>query len=147
MPDTSDDVLEVPEERDEAGSGGRVRRLLAAAALVVLVILIVLVLWKPWRDVSSSADAGRYPGRIVAAEQYPPSETDVTVWLKPGIGIEDVLERHGLPADGLTDLGNGLFVVSAGERSVGSVIEDLRRDDALYDAGRIYEQGSDTATQ
>ena len=141
-----DDEPDEQEERDEDGARGRVRRMLAAGAVVIVIILAFLWLWRPWQSDSSSADAGRRPGRIATTEQYPASADDVTVWVKSGVRIEDVLKRHGLTSEGMTGLGSGLYVISAGERQVDALVEDLKRDNALYDAGRIYEQGSADAT-
>ncbi len=111
----------------------------AIAGIVLLVIvLVVLLLWNPWRG-NRTSRVERGGGIVETLSDRAPSPTDIAIWARPGLSVEALLTRHGLSGATVTAFGDGTYVVSLpSEINADKVVEQLKRDDSLYDAGHVY---------
>lgn len=119
----------------------RERTLFRALGAVALLAIVLIAAWLLTRPEQRSPEPGNVGGGLVvdATAELPISGRYVGFVLAGRVSLPEVLRRNALPADGVTALGGGTYVVDVGERSAGAVIEGLRADPAIASAGPVFE--------
>lgn len=134
----------------EAGRDARRRRrnrerdwkVLLATLAIVIAILLVLLFSRGYSTLFSMiAERGRTTGHIVAVPRKAPDGESVSLWLKSGADLSEVLSRHGLPTAGAIMMGDGTYVVRVpGGKDPQALVRELKQDGELVDAGHVYLQ-------
>ena len=130
-PDNEQDRAFQEEERQD-----RMYVMLGTVLLVVLIIIVILFFWRSCA--AGSADGGTSSGgaQIVSMPNSDPVENAVSVWVRPGRDLAAILERNEIDAGDIADLGDGTYVLTVDDAE--RVVEELKDDPGLYDAGFIY---------
>ncbi|MDP2233025.1 MAG: hypothetical protein Q8K89_05265 [Actinomycetota bacterium] len=138
-PADSDMQLGPEDHNDDQHS---VWRLVAAIALAIVVIVVVLLLLKTWRADDTGGKAGTSGGVITAAPKLEKQQRAVSLWVKPGTKVKDVLARNGYQSASVLNMGNGLYVATISDKNPEAAVEQLKQDPGLYDAGFVYVEQS-----
>ncbi|MDO9108184.1 MAG: hypothetical protein Q7U89_04235 [Coriobacteriia bacterium] len=136
----------MPEKReftDASYSNEREREKLSLGTLgtilvILILVVVVLLFWRACGTDEQSSTTQEGGGTITSVGDLDRIDAGVAVWLKPGTGIETVLERNGLAGATYTDFGEGTFVIDVGKESAERTVSKLKGDEGLYDAGFIY---------
>ncbi|MDP2233673.1 MAG: hypothetical protein Q8K89_08560, partial [Actinomycetota bacterium] len=106
----------------------------------VVVIIVVLLFWRTCGSDEGSRVARGGGGVVDVLQGMDAEPGDIAIWLMPGTNLDQILSRYDLDPDEVVSFGEGTYVVSIGERDGESLVERMRRDPALYDAGFVYSE-------
>ncbi len=113
---------------------------LGTVLLAILLIVVVVMFWRSCTADSRAGDSGGRGGIISDAPGVDTVDGGVAIWVKPGESVDRVLGRNGLGDATYTDLGEGTYVVSIGQMDAAALIERLKDDEGLYDAGFLFAE-------
>lgn len=134
----ANDAAAVEQERQKQEPKRGLWGLLGILVLVIVVILILLLL----RDCGRSGEDGATTGgkTIEIVEGLDPVPGIISVWIKPGAEIEQVVSAASVDGGDFIDMGGGRFVVQVPEGQEEASAGDLIKLDSVYDAGLVYSQ-------
>ena len=136
------DHIEPDNERDRAfQEEERQDRMYVMLGTVLLVILIAIVLLFFWRSCAAGSESGGASSggaQIVSVPSLTPVENAVSVWVRPGKDLAVILSRNDIDAGDIADLGDGTYVLTVNDAA--RVVDELKDDPGLYDAGFIYTE-------
>lgn len=112
--------------------------LLGIVVLVIIVILVLLLLRDCGRSGKDDAATGGKTIEIV--EGLDPVPGIISVWIKPGAKIEQVVSAAKVDGDDFIDMGGGRFVVQVPKGQEESSAGSIAKLDSVYDAGLVYSQ-------
>lgn len=129
---------------DDEGQQERSYTVLGTVLLGILLVVVILMFWRTC-DTAGQGDEDQGGGGVISDVSRGMDTLDggVAIWVKPGESVDGVLSRNGLSDAPYTDLGDGTYVVSIGEQDASAVIERLKDDEALYDAGFLFFEESE----
>lgn len=130
------------EARGDDRRHGGLWQVAAIGVLVIIIVLVFLILWDPFRGDRQASDSGRRPGLVGSIEALPASGEYIALWIKPGQDVGGILRRHGLDSDSVLFQREveGYYIVDVAGADADALVSALKGDDALYDAGRVYEE-------
>lgn len=121
-----------PEDKDRAS------RALGTVLAIIVVIVLVLIFWRSCaREASNDSGSSAAPF-VQTLENLDAIDDGVAVWVKPGTEIDDVLRRNQLRGARYTAFGEGTYVISIGDIDAEKLVDRLKEDPGLYDAGFVY---------
>ena len=135
MTDGTDDITQSPEEEKRSYAA------LGTVLMLVIVIIVILLLWRSCDTGERSEGATGGGGVVTSVSDLERVDGAVAVWLRPDATIDEVLARNGLAASTASDLGRGTYiVVIAEETDAEALVDRLKADPGLYDAGFLYSE-------
>ena len=133
----SDEIPPVQPENEPAEE--RSYTVLATVGLIIVIVIVVLLFWRSCAAESDSGGSRSGGATIESVEGLEAGAGAVSVWVRPDASIAEVLARNGLSSARTVDMGEGTYVIEIGDRDVDEVVETLKDDPGLYDAGYLYE--------
>jgi hypothetical protein len=126
---------------DQYADDGQERTVRAIVAAIVLVIVVILVLMLVRTCGTTAKSVSGGDKSIVAVPAKVRSENAVSVWIKPGSSLSDVLASANVRSTSTRSMGEGLYFVFLpdGENAEAAVAR-LKADSGVYDAGFVYDQ-------
>ncbi len=137
MADEEQFDLEVADEDSEGSS----YKTLGIVLLLIVVLAVTLILWNQCassNDESDGNSGGNGAAVIVEVEDLEVQEGGIAVWLREEGDIEVILARNGLGEAEYLDMGAGTFVITTADMDIDALVEDLKTDPDLYDAGFVF---------
>jgi|GEM_PF-5867608 len=134
-------MVEANENKDPQSkdSSNRSISTLATVLLLVIVIIVILLLWRSCDNGTETGDETGGGGVVESVEGLSVAPGDVAIWLTDGASIDAVLARHNLSADGVIAFEDGTtFVIPAGDLDSWELVDELKQDSDLEDAGFLY---------
>ncbi len=129
------------EEEQDGGSERTIRAIVAAVVLVIVVILVLLLL----RACSTTTKTGSVGEKtIVAVPAQVRVENVVSVWLKSGSSIREVLAAAKVRSTSTRAMGDGLYFVFLPDlENPDAAVRRLKRNPQVNDAGFVYDQAAE----
>lgn len=128
------------EEKEDRSFGA-----LGTVLLAILVIVLVLLFWRSCGTRGGQSSASGGGGVIESLQGKQQFAGAIAVWVRPGTNVDDVLARNGLSGATATAFGDGTYVIDIGTKDSGPLVEQLKKDPGLYDAGFLYTDATGTA--
>ncbi len=128
----ADRAFEEEERRD------RMYVLLGTVLLVILLVIVFLFLWRSCSGKDEGLKTSSTGGQILSVPGLDPVDNAISAWTRPGMDMEAVLDRNGVVANDIVDLGEDTYVIAVDDPE--EAIEALKSDPDLYDVGFIYSE-------
>lgn len=122
----------------EEDEDGRSYGTLGTVLLGILIVVVILLFWRQCAMSGGEEGAEGAGGVIESVEGLEVQEGAVSIWVKPGGDVEAILTRNGLSGAEYVFMGEGTYIVSSSNSALDNVVENLRSDPDLYDAGFVY---------
>ncbi len=114
--------------------------LIGILALIALVILVLLLLRDCARQ-SGNDDAAKKGKHIVSVEGLQPVDGAVSLWIKPGREVAQVVENAGVRTIDQIDMNGGRYVLLVRRGTEEDAVKALAAlSEDVYDAGLVYQR-------
>jgi len=120
---------------------------LGTVLLLILVLIVILIFWRSCSSEDTDADITSGEAVIESVPGLDRVENAVAIWVRPGEDVDEILSRTGLGGAKVVDLGEGTYVVGVPEGDAEGIVEALKSDPGLFDAGYLFaEEGRESTT-
>lgn len=112
---------------------------LIALLVAIVIIIIVILLLRGCGERASGESSEKGAKTIEAVEGYTPVEGAVSVWIKEGSSIDDIVSIADVDLSNYVDMGGGRYILDVAPGTEEAAVKTLSKMKGCYDAGRVYE--------